>query len=136
MSLKDLFKTPGERDAKPSSSGAAPSAALERLVDTIKDKVGDLKAEKDRAWQDAVQQGKAGSKSSAQRSLKTIMSLEQQIAMLEMRRFTFEQISRQLDMANIDREMQISLGDLTNVIQVDVAELEEALLAPTTRSAT
>ena len=127
MGIKDLFKTTAEREKEAKLRRMRAISGAERVVDTIKDKVGELKLEKDKAWHEAIQYGKENQKSSAQRSLKTILSIEQQIALLETRRWSFEQVSRSLELASIDADIKASVGKIVGVTNIDVIDLENEL---------
>jgi hypothetical protein len=127
MGIKDFFKTAAEREKESKLRRMRAISGAERVVDTIKDKVGELKTEKDKAWKEAIGYGKENQKSSAQRSLKTIMSIEQQIGLLETRRWSFEQVARSLELASIDADIKASVGKLVGVTDIDVIDLENEL---------
>jgi hypothetical protein len=127
MAFGDLFKTAKEREKEAKLRRMRAISGAERVVDTLKDKVQELKMEKDRAWQEAIKYGKENQKASAQRSLKTIMFIEQQISQLETRRWSFEQIARQLELASIDADIKAGVSNIVGVTNVDVVELESEL---------
>jgi hypothetical protein len=127
MGIKDLFKTAADREKETKLRRMRAISGAERVVDTIKDKVNELKLEKDKAWHEAIQYGRENEKSSAQRSLKTIMSIEQHIGLLETRRWSFESIARSLELASIDADIRDSVGKIVGVTNIDVIDLENEL---------
>jgi len=127
MGIKDLFKTQADRDKEAKLRRMRAISGAERVVDTIKDKVNEIKVEKDKSWQEAIQYKRENQKMSAQRSLKTIMSIEQQIGLLETRRWTFEQVKRSLELASLDSDIQAALGPLVGETKIDVIHLENEL---------
>jgi len=91
----------------------------ENAVDTIKDRVGSLKAERDRSWAEAREYLKSGQKAAAQRCLKNVRANELILDQLEKNRWVFEQLLTQLEFSKTDQELCQTLLAINAVVEID-----------------
>ena len=127
MALGDLFKSHKERDKELAKKRRKAFRDAENAVDTVKDRVRKLKAERDKAWKEARQYLKDGQKSAAQRGLQSVRANEMMMDQLEKKRWVFEQLLTKLELSKTDQDFTVALKAINTVIEIDPEVVADVL---------
>jgi len=127
MGLGDLFKSKKERERDEAKKRRKAFREAENAVDVVKDRIGKLKKDRDKSWGEARQYLKDGQKAAAQRQLQTCRASEVLIGKLEMKRWTFEQLLSQLELAKSDQDFSQALQAINTVVQIDPEAVADVL---------
>ena len=127
MGLGDLFKSTAEREKELRKKRRKAFRQAENAVDTVKDRVGSLKAERDKSWAEAREYLKAGQKGAAQRSLQSVRANELMVDQLEKKRWVFDQLLTKLEMSKTDQEFSQALGAIDAVVEIDPEAVADVL---------
>jgi len=119
MALGDLFKSKKEREHDEAKRRRKAFREAENAVDVVKDRIGKLKKDRDKAWGEARQYLKDGQKAAAQRCLQTCRASEMLMSKLEMKRWVFEQLLSKLELAKSDQDFAQALSAINTVVQID-----------------
>jgi hypothetical protein len=119
MALGDLFKSKQEREREEAKKRRKAFREAENAVDVVKDRIGKLKKDRDKAWGEARQYLKDGQKGGAQRCLQTVRASELLMSKLEMKRWVFEQLLSKLELAKTDQDFAQALGAINTVVKID-----------------
>ena len=127
MAFGDLFKSKSERDKEQVKKRRKAFREAENSVDVVKDRIGKLKKERDRAWGEARTYLKDGQKAAANRCLQTCRASEMLMSKLEMKRWVFEQLLTKLELAKTDQEFANALGAINTVVHIDPEQVADVL---------
>lgn len=127
MGLGDLFKSKAERDKEDRKKRRQAFRQAENAVDAVKDRVGALKAERDRSWGEAREYLKSGQKAAAQRCLQSVRANELMVDQLEKKRWVFEQLLTRLESSKTDQEFSQALRAIDAVVEIDPETVAEVL---------
>ena len=127
MALGDLFKSKKERERDEAKKRRKAFREAENAVDVVKDRIGKLKKDRDKAWGEARQYLKDGQKAAAQRCLQTCRASEMLMSKLEMKRWVFEQLLSKLELAKSDQDFAQALGAINTVVQIDPEAVADVL---------
>lgn len=127
MALGDLFKSKKERDRDAAKKRRKAFRDAENAVDTVKDRLGKLKADRDKAWGEARQYRKDGQKAASQRCLQSVRASEVMMGKLEMKRWVFEQLLAKLELAKTDQEFSKALDAINTVVEIDPDAVADVL---------
>ena len=127
MALRDLFKSKKEREREEAKKRRKAFREAENAVDVVKDRIGKLKKDRDKAWGEARQYLKDGQKAAAQRCLQTCRASEMLMSKLEMKRWVFEQLLSKLELAKSDQDFAQALGAINTVVQIDPEAVADVL---------
>ena len=127
MALGDLFKSKQERERDHTKRLRKLSRDAEGAVDVVKDRIGKLKKDRDKAWGEARQYLKDGQKAAAQRCLQTCRASEVMMGKLEMKRWVFEQLTTKLQLAKTDQDLTQALGAFSTEVKIDPDQLADVL---------
>jgi hypothetical protein len=119
MGLRDLFKSDQERQREEAKRRRKAFREAESAVDVVKDRIGKLKKDRDKAWNEARQYLKDGQKGGAQRCLQAVRASELLMSKLEMKRWVFEQLLSKLELAKTDQDFAQALGAINTVVKID-----------------
>jgi hypothetical protein len=119
MALGDLFKSQRDRERDEMKKRRKAFRDAESAVDVVKDRIGKLKRDRDKSWNEARQYLKDGQKAAAQRQLQTCRASEMLMSKLEMKRWVFEQLLSKLELAKSDQDFAQALGAINTVVQID-----------------
>lgn len=119
MALGDLFKSKQEREREEAKKRRKAFREAESAVDVVKDRIGKLKKDRDKAWGEARQYLKDGQKGGAQRCLQTVRASELLMSKLEMKRWVFEQLLSKMELAKTDQDFAQALGAINTVVKID-----------------
>jgi len=119
MSIGDFFKTRAEREKEAAKKRRKAFREAEKAVDVVKDRIQNLKGERDKNWAQAREYLKGGQKMEAQRSLQSCRASEMMMAKLESKRWIFEQFIVKLESSKTDQEFTQALDALNKVINID-----------------
>jgi len=119
MALGDLFKSKKERERNKAKKRRKAFREAENAVDVVKDRVGKLKKDRDKAWGEAREYLKDGQKAAAQRCLQTCRASEMLMAKLDMKRWVFEQLLSKMELAKSDQDFAQALSAINTVVQID-----------------
>jgi hypothetical protein len=119
MGLRDLFKSEPERQREEAKKRRKAFREAEGAVDVVKDRIGKLKKDRDKAWSEARQYLKDGQKGGAQRCLQTVRASELLMSKLEMKRWVFEQLLSKMELAKTDQDFAQALGAINTVVKID-----------------
>jgi len=119
MGLGDLFKSKAERERDAQKKRRKAFRDAENAVDLVKERVGKMKAERDKAWGEAKKYLRDGQKGAAQRCLQTCRASELLMSKLEMKRWVFEQLLSKLELAKSDQDFTQALGAINTVVKID-----------------
>ena len=119
MALGDLFKSKKERERDQAKKRRKAFREAENAVDVVKDRIGKLKKDRDKAWGEGRQYLKDGQKAAAQRCLQTCRASEMLTAKLETKRWVFEQLLSKLELAKSDQDFAQALGAINTVVEID-----------------
>ncbi|MFW6106585.1 MAG: Snf7 family protein [bacterium] len=127
MALGDLFKSKAEKEKEQRKERRKAFRGAERAIDSVKDRIGSMKSERDKAWGEAREYLKAGQKGAAQRCLKTVRASEVMMDQLEKKRWVFEQLTTKLELARTDQEFSGALKAINTVMEIDPEDVAENL---------
>ena len=127
MALGDLFKSPRERERDKAKKRRKAFRDAERSVETVKDRIGKLKGERDTKWKEARQYLGDGQKAASMRSLKSCRACEVLMSKLEMKRWVFEQLLTKLELAKTDQDFAVALRAIDAVVDIDPEEVDDVL---------
>lgn len=127
MALGDLFKSKHDRVREESKKRRKAFREAESAVDVVKDRIGKLKRDRDKAWGEARQYLKDGQKAAAQRCLQTCRASEMLMSKLEMKRWVFEQLLSKLELAKSDQDFTQALGAINTVVKIDPEAVADVL---------
>jgi hypothetical protein len=127
MALGDLFKSKQEREHEEARKRRKAFREAENAVDVVKDRIGKLKKDRDKAWGEARQYLKDGQKAGAQRCLQTCRASELLMSKLEMKRWVFEQLLSKLELAKSDQDFAQALGAINTVVKIDPEAVADVL---------
>jgi hypothetical protein len=127
MGLGDLFKSKAERDKELRKERRRAFRQAENAVDTVKERVGNLKTERDRSWNEAREYLKAGQKAAAQRCLQSVRATELMVDQLEKKRWVFEQLLTRLESSKSDLEFSQALRAINAVVEIDPETVADVL---------
>lgn len=119
MALDDLFKSKQERINRDAKKRRKAFREAENAVDVVKERIGRLKKDRDKAWGEARQYLKDGQKAAAQRGLQTVRASELLMSKLEMKRWVFEQLLSKLELAKSDQDFSRALSAINTVVKID-----------------
>ena len=119
MGLGDLFKSKAERERDAQKKRRKAFRDAENAVDLVKERVGKMKAERDKAWGEGKKYLRDGQKGAAQRCLQTCRASELLMSKLEMKRWVFEQLLSKLELAKSDQDFTQALGAINTVVKID-----------------
>jgi hypothetical protein len=127
MGINDLFKSKSERDRQEARRRRKAFREAENSVDVVKDRIGNLKKDRDKSWNEARQYLKDGQKVAAQRCLQSVRASEMLMSKLEMKRWVFEQLLSKLEIAKSDQDFAQALGAINAVIKIDPEAVADVL---------
>jgi vacuolar-type H+-ATPase subunit H len=127
MAIGDLFKSKQEREREARGKRRKAFRDAESAVDAVKDRTKKLKAERDKAWNDARAYLKDGQRAASQRCLQTVRASEVMMAKLETKKWVFEQLLTKLDMAKTDQEFSGALSAINAVVKIDPEAVADVL---------
>jgi len=127
MALGDLFKSKKERERDEAKKRRKAFRDAENAVDVVKDRIGKLKKDRDKAWGEARQYLKDGQKAAAQRGLQACRASEMLMAKLEMKRWVFEQLLSKLELAKSDQDFAQALSAINTVVRIDPEAVADVL---------
>ena len=127
MALGDLFKSKKEREREEAKKRRKAFREAENAVDVVKDRIGKLKKDRDKAWGEARGYLKDGQKAAAQRCLQTCRASEMLMSKLEMKRWVFEQLLSKLELAKSDQDFAQALSAINTVVQIDPEAVADVL---------
>lgn len=127
MAIRDLFKSKEERDREEQKKRRKAFREAEGAVDVVKERVGKLKKDRDKSWNEARQYLKDGQKAAAQRCLQTCRASEMLMTKLEMKRWVFEQLLSKLELAKSDQDFTKALGAINTVVKIDPEAVADVL---------
>jgi len=119
MAIGDLFKTRAEREKEAAQKRRKAFREAERAVDAVKERVENMRKERDKSWAEARAYLKGGQKNEAQRALQSCRASELMTSKLETKRWLFEQFIIKLEMSKTDQEFTQALAGINAVIKVD-----------------
>lgn len=127
MAFTDLFKSKKDREREEAKKRRKAFREAESAVDTVKERIDKLKAERDKSWAEARGYLKDGQKAAAQRGLQACRANELLISKLEMKRWVFEQLLSKLELAKTDQDFTKALGAINTVVQIDPEQVADVL---------
>ncbi len=127
MGIGDLFKSKNEREKEERKKRRKAFRDAENAVDSVKDRIGGLKSERDKSWAEAREYLKAGQKAAAQRSLQSVRASEMMMDQLEKKRWVFDQLLTKLEMSKTDQEFSQALGAINAVVEIDPEAVADVL---------
>lgn len=127
MGLGDLFKSKKERERELRRKQRRAFRQAEDAINTVKQRIAKMIAERDRAWEEARNYLKGGQKSAARRSLQGVRANELMIDQLQKKRWVFEQLITRLELSKTDQEFAMALGAINMVIEIDPETVEDVL---------
>ncbi len=127
MAFKDLFKSQKERERDSEKKRRMAFRRAEKSVDAVKDRLGKLKKERDKVWAEAKQYLRDGQKAASQRALQTHRASQVMMTKLERKRWVFEQLLTQLELAKTDQEFSGALSALNVVVEIDPEKVDDVL---------
>lgn len=127
MAIGDLFKSKSEREKEERAKRRKAFRNAENAVDTVKERINAMKAERNKAWLEARQHLKDGNKAASQQCLQTVRSNEMMQQQLIKRQWVFQQIILKLEMSKVDQEFTQSLSAINDVVKIDPEEVAEIL---------
>lgn len=127
MALGDLFKGKEERIREEQKKRRKAFRQAENAIDIVKDRIGKLKRDRDKAWGEARQYLKDGQRAGAQRCLQTCRASEILMTKLEMKRWVFEQLISKLELAKSDQDFAQALSAINIVIKIDPEAVADVL---------
>lgn len=127
MALGDLFKSKKEREKELRKQRRKAFRDAGNAIDTVKDRVNTMKADRDKSWAEARQYLKAGQKGAAQRCLQSVRANELMMDQLEKKRWVFEQLTTKLELARTDQEFSGALKAINTVIEIDPEAVADVL---------
>jgi len=119
MALGDLFKSKAEREKDAQRKRRKAFREAENAVDVVKERIGKLKKDRDKAWEEARKYLKDGQKGASQRCLQTCRASEMLMAKLEMKRWVFEQLLSKLELAKSDQDFAQAMAAINTVVHID-----------------
>jgi len=127
MALGDIFKSEKQRKKEQRMQRRKALRDAEGAVDKIKDRIDDMKKERDSTWLEARTYLKAGQKEAAQRCLQSVRAGEVLMSQLEKKHWVSRQLIVRMETAGIDQEIAGSFAVLQQVIDVDPEKISETL---------
>ena len=127
MVWSNLFKSEKDRKREEDKKRRKAFREAERAVDTVKERIDKLKAERDKSWNEARQYLKYGQKAAAQRGIQACRASEMLISKLEMKRWVFEQLLSKMELAKTDQDFSQSLSAINTVTQIDPESVADVL---------
>jgi hypothetical protein len=127
MALGDLFKSKPERVREEAMKRRKAFREAENAVDVVKERIGKLKKDRDKAWGEARQYLKDAQKGGAQRCLQTVRASELLMSKLEMKRWVFEQLLSKLELAKSDQDFAQALNAINTVVKIDPEAVADVL---------
>ncbi len=127
MVLGGLFKSQKEREREEAKKRRKAFRDAENAVDAVKDRIGKLKAERDKSWAEARQYLKDGQKAAAQRGLQACRANELLISKLEMKCWVFEQLLSKLELSKSDQDFTKALEAINTVVTIDPEAVADVL---------
>lgn len=128
MGLKDLFKSGEEIRKEKERARRKAIRDAERAGDSVKDKIADLKLERDKAWNEARAYLRDGQKAAAQRCLQTVQANEIMMGKLERKNWVFNQYITKMQMAKTDQDFAAALDTLNGVLNIDPDKISDVLI--------
>jgi hypothetical protein len=119
MGLGDIFKSKHERDREEAKKRRKAFREAENAVDVVRERIGKLKKDRDKAWAEARQYLKDGQKGGAQRCLQSVRANELLMSKLEMKRWVFEQLLSKMELAKSDQDFAQALNAINTVVKID-----------------
>jgi hypothetical protein len=127
MALGDIFKSKADREKDQNRKRRKAFREAENSVGVVKDRIGKLKKDRDKAWVEAREYLKNGQKAAAQRCLQTCRAGEMMMAKLAMKRWVFEQLLTKLELAKTDQEFAGALAAINTVVHIDPEQVADVL---------
>jgi hypothetical protein len=122
-----LFKSKAERERDERRKHRKAFRDAETAMDAVKDRIKDVKKERDSSWQEARRYLKDGNKSAAQRALQSVRSAEMMIHQLDKKRWVFEQLVTKLEISKTDQDFSKALSEINKVIKADPETVQSIL---------
>ncbi|MBN1506056.1 MAG: hypothetical protein JW955_04375 [Sedimentisphaerales bacterium] len=119
MGLGDLFKSKREREREEAKKRRKAFREAESAVDIVRERIGKLQKDRDKAWAEARQYLKDGQKGGAQRCLQSVRANELLMSKLEMKRWVFEQLLSKMELAKSDQDFAQALSAIDMVVKID-----------------
>ena len=128
MGWNDLFKS-GEAIRKENEKRRRKAIRdAERAIDCVKDKIADLKLERDKAWNEARAYLRDGQKAAAQRCLQTVQANENMMGQLERKCWVSNLYITKLQMAKADQDIAAAMENLSAVLNIDPDKISDVLI--------
>ena len=127
MGLRDLFKSPQERRREERRRRRRAFRDSERVVDSIKDRIDELKKERKKAWEDAKKSLMSGDKFNARTALQQVRHYEILSAKLLQKYLVSKAMLVELQNAGADIEFNAAFGALSKILKIDVDKTEDVL---------
>lgn len=122
-----LFMSKKEKEKLERKKKRAAFRDADRVVDNVKDKIRELKVDRDKQWEAARKYLKEGKKTAARRAVQAVRARELLMDQLDKKRLICEDRIIKLDMANMDNSFIESLNTITNLVNIDPDELVETM---------
>ena len=128
MGWNDLFKS-GEAIRKENEKRRRKAIRdAERAIDCVKDKIADLKLERDKAWNEARAYLRDGQKAAAQRCLQTVQANENMMGQHERKCWVSNLYITKLQMAKADQDIAAAMENLSAVLNIDPDKISDVLI--------
>ena len=127
MALGDIFKSEKQRKKEQRMQRRRALRDAEGAVDKIRERIDDMKKERDATWREARAYLKAGQKEAAQRCLQSVRAGEVLMSQLEKKHWVSRQLIVRMETAGIDQEIAGSFAVLQQVIDIDPDRISETL---------
>lgn len=122
-----IFTTDEERKAAQLKYRRKALREAENAIDFVKDKIAELKKERDAKWAEAGNYLRNGQKAAAQRALTTVRGNDVILLQLDHKRWLFESIVTKMECIETDSSFAEALSTLTKVISVDPEQIAQVL---------
>lgn len=117
--MRELFKSRAERERDEAKRRRIAFRSAQKAVDDVKDRIAKLENEARHSWGEARDYLRDGQKAAAMRYLQKYRNNEMLVAKLEMKRWVFEQLLNQLEIAKSDQEFAKSLKAINTVVEIN-----------------
>ena len=126
--LNDLFKSEEEIRKENEKRRRKAIRDAERAIGCVKDKIADLKLERDKAWNEARAYLRDGQKAAAQRCLQTVQANENMMGKLERKCWVSNLYITKLQMAKADQDIAAAMENLSAVLNIDPDKISDVLI--------
>jgi hypothetical protein len=127
MGLSDLFKSGKDREREEKKKRRKAFREAERAVDVVKGRAAKLKRESGEKLQEARQYLRDANQAASNRSLQAHRACEVMVTKLEMKRWVFEQLLTNLELAKTDQDFTQALSAVNTVIEINPDAVEDVL---------